>query len=338
MRITYVMPSTDISGRVKFILQQANWLAQEGWQVEIHALTGAPEWIANQVPVITYPNMREIYEAIKNYDGVKVATWWETAGPVFEACSTRAGGQGIPCYLVMDLEDTHYLGEPELQEQVRESYNLPMPLVTPSRWVARQLEHNYRRSVTWLGAAVDLNLYQPRVSGNYDRWRMVGYIKNDFLKNNGLLVEAARKVAAKIKGASLVTYGPESFSVQGVPHLHYHRPSNQQLVGLYSDCGVFLHTPQHEALGWSVLEAMACGAPVVTTVADGNKEICVSGWNCLVVESDAEQVAEAATRLLNDRNLASFLSQNALLTVPKYEWPRSLDRWRAFLKMLTLPT
>ena len=63
-------------------------------------------------------------------------------------------------------------------------------------------------------------------------------------------------------------------------------------------------------------EAMACGAPVVTTPISGIPEIVRDGVNGLLVAPDEpEALADAVLRLRDDRALAQQISEQARATV-----------------------
>jgi len=67
-----------------------------------------------------------------------------------------------------------------------------------------------------------------------------------------------------------------------------------------------------EPFGLVVVEAMACGTPVVATRSGGPQEILEDGVTGLLVDvGDPEQMAEAFTRLLEDRSLLSAIASAA---------------------------
>ncbi|HOM29777.1 MAG TPA: glycosyltransferase family 4 protein [Deltaproteobacteria bacterium] len=76
------------------------------------------------------------------------------------------------------------------------------------------------------------------------------------------------------------------------------------LAPYYRVFDVFLLTSRQEGLGSSILDAMACGVPVVATRAGGIPEIVHDGETGLLVDvGDAEGVARAVLRMLHDERL-----------------------------------
>ena len=85
---------------------------------------------------------------------------------------------------------------------------------------------------------------------------------------------------------------------------------------------IFVFPTQSEAFGISLIEAMACGLPVVSTSVGGVKDILMHEENGLVVQSnDFTQLRDALYRLLQDSDLAGVLGKAARQTV--------LDRYTA---------
>ena len=76
---------------------------------------------------------------------------------------------------------------------------------------------------------------------------------------------------------------------------------------------IFVLPTENEAFGISLIEAMACGLPVVSTAVGGVKDILQPGVNGLVVEpADFEQLFQALHTLLTDEALAGSLGSAAL--------------------------
>ncbi|HNW39031.1 MAG TPA: lipopolysaccharide heptosyltransferase II [Candidatus Omnitrophota bacterium] len=79
---------------------------------------------------------------------------------------------------------------------------------------------------------------------------------------------------------------------------------------------VVLATTTHEAFGRVVVEAQACGVPVVATKVGGVIDIIEDGKNGLLVPpADAKSMAEAAMRIYKDAQFAKELAENAYAKV-----------------------
>ena len=71
-----------------------------------------------------------------------------------------------------------------------------------------------------------------------------------------------------------------------------------------------------------MLEAMACGKPVVTTRSPGTVDVLHNGENgILVPPCDADALADAVNKLLNREDLAHALASHALEDLAQlYTW------------------
>ncbi|HXW37478.1 MAG TPA: glycosyltransferase family 4 protein [Nitrososphaerales archaeon] len=88
------------------------------------------------------------------------------------------------------------------------------------------------------------------------------------------------------------------------------RVPNTKLPDYYSACDVFVLPSFYEAFPKVLIEAMACGKPVVTTKLGGTRDSTEDGVNgFLVPYADPEGLAAAIVRLLQDEGLARKMGQ-----------------------------
>ena len=101
-----------------------------------------------------------------------------------------------------------------------------------------------------------------------------------------------------------------------------------QLVKLYQECEVYLQASHYEGLPGSLLEAMACGRPVVATAVSGHLDVISGGDNGLLVPPGCpDKLADAVSALIEDEPLRKRLGVTARHTVEEgFTWDAITDR------------
>ncbi len=97
------------------------------------------------------------------------------------------------------------------------------------------------------------------------------------------------------------------------------------IARLYSHADLFVFPSLYEGFGMPVIEAMACGAPVVTSNRTALPE--VAGEAALLVnpESD-EELAEAMVRVLRDASLRGALRKKGFERARQFTWARAAQQ------------
>lgn len=327
LEVVYVLEKVGLSGGIKNVMEQVNRLQAAGVHVHLFALDGQPTWFPLHIKVRSFPNYQAMYKELKVMNAIKIATWWRTVPVVYNSCIPAQGGRGVPMYLIQDIEESYYPNMPDMQARVRETYRLPMRMLTIAEWTTNQLLERFQQQAINISIAVDIEIYKPNRTSDYDPYRILACSrKSQHLKGFEVTTRAIQGVSKYVPQASLVTFGIEPPRIRGISNLHFSRPTDEYVAYLYANCGVFVQTSHHEGFGLPILEAMACGAPVVTTKAEGNEEFCRNGWNCLLVEKgDAAAVMNAIIRLLQDAEYAAFLAANGVETAKQYNWPKIMS-------------
>src|SRR5438445_174067 len=105
----------------------------------------------------------------------------------------------------------------------------------------------------------------------------------------------------------------------------------EDLRVLYSNCVLFAFPSLYEGFGMPVLEAMACGSPVVSSNTSSLPDL--AGDAALLVDPrDPEAWAQAMTRVFEDGNLRDDLRRRGALRTKAFSWEQSArDLLRVYL-------
>ena len=166
--------------------------------------------------------------------------------------------------------------------------------------------------------------------------RIILYVGSDNpRKNLPNLINAFSLIKPKENNYVLVRAGPTEYppgqaqvrSLIDKYRLHDHvlwlgRISDEALVDFYNAADLFCFPSLYEGFGLPVLEAMACGTPVVTSNSTSLPE--VAGEAALLVDPyDVEAIAEAMRRVLEEPELAAELRERGLKRAAEFTWERT---------------
>jgi glycosyltransferase involved in cell wall biosynthesis len=82
---------------------------------------------------------------------------------------------------------------------------------------------------------------------------------------------------------------------------------------------VFLYPSKHEAFPIPITEAMTCGTPIITSDANGLREIAEDAA-LLVNPDDHDEIARAISQVLLDAELRNCLSAKGLERAQYFSW------------------
>ena len=101
--------------------------------------------------------------------------------------------------------------------------------------------------------------------------------------------------------------------------------SKEALISLYQNAAMFLYPSLHESFGLPIVEAMACGTPVVT--ADRYAPPEIAGDAALTCNpTSPQEIANCVRRILVDPNLAATLSERGIKRARTFSWNSTVDR------------
>ena len=148
-------------------------------------------------------------------------------------------------------------------------------------------------------------------------------------KNLTGLLEAWRQLPVTQWGLSLVLVGGSGGQFQSV-NLVNDLPSvvvagyvsDTDLPAVYAAAELFVYPSLYEGFGLPVLEAMACGTPVVCSNSSALPEAAADA-GVLVDPHDPAAIAEGMRRVIDDPALQAELRQRGLQRARDYTWDRA---------------
>lgn len=183
---------------------------------------------------------------------------------------------------------------------------------------------------------VDLRFFRPGVPAPVSMRDAIPYIL--FLgrldPRNGLteLIEAFGHVSERVPDARLIVVGDGPLRAHyqrlaaGNPAIHFEGAVKEGRPAYYANATVYACPTTKASFGITLLEAMACGAPIVCSDIPGFTDVVRDGHDCLMVPaSNARALADGLLRVLGDRALRLRLATAALAEVQRYDWPRVTD-------------
>jgi GT2 family glycosyltransferase/glycosyltransferase involved in cell wall biosynthesis len=324
LRIVYVTEDTGVGGGHRVVFEHLNGLAACGHECELWTLDEGPDWFDLEVPIRSFDDYDELTEALEPVDAIKVATWWNTAAPVWRASVVH----GIAVYFVQDIETSYYPDHPHVHGAVLSSYREEFRYLTTSRWVADRLrEFNLDPAVVPPG--VDLETFHEVGTERQDNV-VLTLGRSNPLKNLDLTLEAWQSMPNGRPELWLFGIEPELGERPGARY--FERPSDAEVNELMNRATALVQTSRHEGFCLPLLEAMAAGAPVVCTDAHGNRDFCRDGENCLMTPDDPAAIRAALERLLADGELRARLAAEGRRTAAEYAWPQLIDRVERFFQ------
>jgi phosphatidylinositol alpha-mannosyltransferase len=202
----------------------------------------------------------------------------------------------------------------------------------------------WTRTVAVIPNGVPSRMFRPADSGMSTRppslrllfvgsWR-------DGRKGLPVLLQAVARLRARELAVSLDVVGEGGCEPPSLPGVTFHGrvEGKTELVRHYQRCDVFVSPALgQESFGIVLLEAMACGKPVVCSDIPGYRQVVDPGGACLVPPSNPEALVEAIVSLWGDPARRQAMGEVNRRRAEAYDWDfiatRIRDEYEAALRL-----
>ena len=226
---------------------------------------------------------------------------------------------------------------------------LSTKIITPSAYCFNESSHlmKVKKKIVWIPPAADTNIFFPGDSKEIFEWHnvpekskivlFVGSLGSSHAhKGVDYLIKAMGMVSKKIPDSYLIVVG------EGDMKEHYGKLSSSagiqdrviftghvstgRISPYYRGCDVLVlpSITIAEGTGMTLLEANACGKPVIGTKIGGIKYVIKNGETGLLVPpEDSAALAKAIIKILKNRKLADKMgAKGRKLVEEKYSWEK----------------
>lgn len=183
------------------------------------------------------------------------------------------------------------------------------------------------------GKAPDELYEKYKLNKNYKTLLSLGRVDPE--KNVGLVIDAFIKVKRQLSGVQLVIVGDGvdkarlEKKVAKYDDIHFlGRIVPPELYKVYQLGDVFVTASEIETQGIVLIEAAACGLPIIAVDKGAVKEVCITGENgYLCRPGDINEISEAMVKILtNDKKYKEF-SRNSLAIAAEHNFEKTLDKF-----------
>ena len=205
-------------------------------------------------------------------------------------------------------------------------------VVSPSRFIARRLEEAGVNNIVIRPLGVEIDTFRPERRDRQWLLKQLGLGEDARLlcfagrpakeKNVDVLIEAVQKLGAPYH---LVLVGagagmPEEDRVISMPY----ESDPKAVAKIIASCDAFVHANDKEPFGLILLEAMACGRPVVGVNAGGVAETVDESVGQLAASADADDYAQAVEALFA-RDIEAIGRAAREKAVSQFAWNRVFE-------------
>jgi glycosyltransferase involved in cell wall biosynthesis len=259
---------------------------------------------------------------------VTIATAWQTA----EALERTPSRLGSRVYVVYDYE--HWAtADAATQRRISATLKADWRIAATSPSVNGLLRDHGVEPAAYVPCGIDMNVFGLDVPIAKRSGRVVGFPDRQREPSKGTQDAIAALDAVRSRTPLEVWAYSRYASETPLEWVRcVLRPTDAELRAFYNRIGIFVLPSHFEGWGLPGVEALACGAALVTADSVGNRDYAIDGHTALVVpRARPDLLAEAVERLIADEPLRRDLAARGHAFVQRFSWERATDALETLL-------
>lgn len=215
------------------------------------------------------------------------------------------------------------------EEYLWTTYQCGFTNIVVSNWLKKIVEEHTNKEAILLKNPIDTSIYQCKVPQNKRKAHTIGLLYHtEEIKGVKYAMQAIHKLKEIYPDLTIEMFGmfpqPENLP----DWIHYKRGATQkETVQIYNQVQVFLCASVEEGYGLTGLEAMACGACLISTAYKGVLEYAENEYNALLSPiKDVDALVKNISRVFENSLEREKLVENGINSVKKYSWDKAIQK------------
>lgn len=323
LHITYVMTWTGVCGGSKIILEHANRLTKMGHTITLISHFPKPNWFSldEKVEFIQVPWENILCKSIPKCDLI-VATYWRE---IYECIE-----QKIAPVIYFEQGDFHLFDLSKVDERlfkyIKKQLDTVKFVYTVSTFAKEKLQEIYNKESIVIPNAVDDKIfyYEPHKKNKVITISIIGAEDSEFKKISNILeaIKIVKKEGYKIDLKWITPTDPVKSKEKAIIN-----PKQIVIGDTLRNSDIYICASMYESFCLPVLEAMTCGAAVITTNNGGNMDFIEDGYNALIIEkNNIEDIVNKLKMLIENENLRNTIAKNGVEKASQYSWNITMER------------
>ncbi|MCZ3495613.1 glycosyltransferase family 4 protein [Lactobacillus gasseri] len=226
-------------------------------------------------------------------------------------------------YLIQDYENWN-ISDKELIA----TYKLGFKNIVVAKWLKQIVDQYSPTESVLIPNAIDTSIYTETVPiQNRDNHTIALLYHESPHKGLKNAFKVLDKLKQKYPDLKVIMFG--KFPKPELPNwiTYYKGASQKKTVEIYNSVKVFLCSTIEEGFGLTGIEAMACGACLVSTDYRGVREYAVNNYNSLLSPvGDIDAQVENVIRIFENKELQKNISSNGIQHVKKFKWSEAMKK------------